>query len=134
MDIIIVIMYLLHLLATIAWIGAMVMLLFVIIPCAKHVLGPSATLKELMKSIGERTTSLVNVSILVLILTGIILAIFAKSSATWSQVLMIKHAVVFVMVAIHLSRNKVIAPKLEKIALRTQQVNHLLGYRSCRRL
>jgi hypothetical protein len=71
-----------------------------------------------MKSIGKRTTSLVNVSIVVLIITGIILAIFAKSSAVGSQVLMIKHAVVFVMVGIHLSRNKVIAPKLRKMSLK----------------
>lgn len=118
MDIIIVIMNLLHLIATIVWIGAMAMLLFVIVPSAKHMLGPSPTFKELVKSIGKRTTSLVNVSIVVLIITGVILAIFAKSSATWSQVLMIKHAVVLVMVAIHLSRNKVIAPKLKKMALK----------------
>lgn len=81
-------------------------------------LEPGATFKELMKAIGKRTTSLVNVSIVVLIITGIILAIFSKSSAVWSQILLVKHGVVFFMVAIHLGRNKVIAPKLRKMALK----------------
>lgn len=118
MDITIVIMEWLHLLATIIWIGAMIMLLLVVIPCAKHVLGSSPTFKELMNSIGKRTTSLVNVSIFFLIITGIVLAIYERSSVSWSWVLLIKHVIVSVMVAIHLCRNKIIAPKLKRMRLK----------------
>lgn len=109
----------LHLLATVVWIGAMIVLLFVIIPSAKEVLGTDSTFKKLIKSTGKRMTFLVNVSIVVLIITGIVLSISADENSTgWSITLMIKHAVVFAMVAIHFCRNKVIAPKLEQMAIK----------------
>ena len=45
----------LHLLATVAWIGAMTLLLLVIIPSAKKSLLPNeTTFKDLMKAIGKK--------------------------------------------------------------------------------
>jgi uncharacterized membrane protein len=61
----------LHLLATAVWIGAMVVLLFVIIPSGREVLGANSEFKKFMKSIGKRITLLVNISIIVLVITGI---------------------------------------------------------------
>jgi uncharacterized membrane protein len=109
----------LHLLAAVVWIGAMIMLLLVIIPSAKEVLGTDSTFKRFIKSVGKKMTFLVNVSIAVLIITGIILSISAdENSNGLSVILAIKLAFVFAMVGIHLCRNKVIAPRLEQMAVR----------------
>jgi len=108
----------LHLLATVAWIGAMTLLLLVIIPSAKKSLLPNeTTFKDLMKAIGKKMTLLVNVSILIFFITGIALGILKEAKTTeWSTVLIIKLIIVFLMVGIHISRLKVIAPYLERKA------------------
>jgi|Deesub1362B_J571_1020462.scaffolds.fasta_scaffold10240_2 uncharacterized membrane protein len=119
MNIIHLIVGWLHLLAAVVWIGAMIMLLLVIIPSAKEVLGTDSTFKRFIKSVGKKMTFLVNVSIAVLIITGIILSISAdENSNGLSVILAIKLAFVFAMVGIHLCRNKVIAPRLEQMAVR----------------
>ncbi len=107
-----------HLLATIAWIGAMTVLLLVIIPSAKKTLLPNeTTFKDFMKAIGKKMTLLVNVSILIFFITGIALGILKEAKTTeWSTVLIIKLIIVFLMVGIHISRLKVIAPYLERKA------------------
>ena len=116
MDVILSVTYLttewLHLLATAVWIGAMVVLLFVIIPSGREVLEDSE-FKKLMKSAGKRITSLVNISIIALVITGIVLGI--EKDTGWSSTLLAKHVMVFAMIAIHLSRNKIIGPKLEQM-------------------
>ena len=103
----------LHLLATAVWIGAMVVLLLVIIPSGREVLEGSE-FKKLMKSAGKRMTFLVNISIIVLVVTGIGLGI--EKDTGWSSTLLVKHVMVFAMIAIHLGRNKIIGPKLEQMA------------------
>ncbi len=119
MDIIHLTMEWLHLLAIIVWIGAMIMLLFVIIPSARDVLSEDSIFKDFIKSVGKRMTFLVNVSIIVLITTGIVISLSGeRNSASWSFALVIKHAIVFAMVTIHLSRNKIIAPRLEQMAMK----------------
>ncbi len=118
MNIIIALLELLHLLATVAWIGAMTLLLLVIIPSAKKTLLPNETpFKDLMKAIGKKMTLLVNISILIFFITGIALGILKESKSTdWFTILIIKHIIVFLMVGIHICRLKVIAPYLERKA------------------
>ncbi|TES94922.1 MAG: hypothetical protein E3J90_10850 [Promethearchaeota archaeon] len=118
MNIIIALLEWLHLLATVAWIGAMTLLLLVIIPSAKKTLLPNeTTFKDLMKAIGKKMTLLVNVSILIFFITGITLGILKEAKTTeWSTILIIKLIIVFLMVGIHFSRFKVIAPYLERKA------------------
>jgi len=118
MNMIIALLEWLHLLATVAWIGAMTLLLLVIIPSAKKSLLPNeTTFKDLMKAIGKKMTLLVNVSILIFFITGIALGILKEAKTTeWSTVLIIKLIIVFLMVGIHISRLKVIAPYLERKA------------------
>lgn len=106
----------LHLLATVVWIGAMFVLLFVILPAAKEALGSNSTFKKMIKSVGKRMTFWVNVSIIVLIITGIVFSAISERTSTGTS-LILKHVLVSAMIVIHLSRNKIIAPKLEKIAL-----------------
>lgn len=116
MNIIIALLEWLHMLATVVWIGAMLILMLVIIPSAKKTLLPNeTTFKDFMKAIGKKMTLLVNISILIFFFTGIVLGILIESKPTdWFTILIIKHMIVFVMVVIHVCRIKVIAPRLER--------------------
>lgn len=118
MNIIIVLIDLLHLLATVVWMGAMIILLLVIIPSAKKTLLPNeTTLKEFMKVIGKKMTLLVNISILIFFITGITLGILKETKTTeWFTSLLVKHIIVILMVVIHICRLKVIAPYLKRKA------------------
>lgn len=116
MNIIIALLEYLHILATVAWIGAMTLLLLVIIPSAKKTLLPNeTTFKDLMKAIGKKMTLLVNISILIFFITGFALGILKETKTTeWSTVLIIKLIIIFLMVGIHICRLKVITPYLER--------------------
>ena len=116
MNIIIALLEFLHLLATVAWIGAMTLLLLVIIPSAKKFLLPNeTTFKDFMKAIGKKMTLLVNITILIFFITGIALGILKELKSTdWFTILIIKHIIVFVMVVIHVCLIKIIAPQLER--------------------
>ena len=102
-----------HLLATMVWIGAMIILMIIIIPSAKDTLKDENTFKEFMKSIGKKMTFLVNISIIILILTGIALGIIKDGvTVDWIILLIIKHIIVITMVTIHICRIKVISPRI----------------------
>ena len=105
----------LHLLATIIWIGAMIILLLIIIPSVKDSLQDEETSNKFMKSIGKKMTFLVNISIILLIITGIFLGILIEIESTdWVIFLIIKHITVFIMITIHICRIKIIAPLIQK--------------------
>ncbi|KKK82261.1 hypothetical protein LCGC14_2805150 [marine sediment metagenome] len=115
MDIIIAIIDWLHLIATIIWIGAMIILLLIVIPSVKNSLQNEEISNKFMKSIGKKMTFLVNISIILLIITGIFLGIFLGIKSTdWVILLILKHLTVLIMVVIHICRIKIIAPLLQK--------------------
>ena len=112
-----------HLLGTVIWIGAMILLLFVIIPSAKEVFGSTPEFKKLLKSVGKRMTSLVNIAIIIIIISGVLLAVSGRNSEIKEEhsfkeslIFMGKIVLASIMVIIHFSRNKIIAPILEKMA------------------
>lgn len=122
-EIIIILSKWFHLLGTVIWIGAMILLLFVIIPGAKEVFGSTPEYKKLLKSIGKRMTSLVNIAIIIIIISGILLAVSEKNSEIEEEhsfkesfIFTSKVLLASIMVIIHFSRNKIIAPILEKMA------------------
>ncbi len=116
----------LHLLATVVWIGGIVMILLVILP------GSNATLESpvksrLMKGITQRFIPLVNISILVLIVTGIIIAHYEKNLTgfldfknPWNVVMLLKYLFVALMIIIHFYRGLVLNPKIGRLS---SQVN-----------
>lgn len=55
-----------HLLGTVIWIGAMILLLFAIIPGTKKVFGSTPEFKKLLKSVGKEMTFLVNIAIIII--------------------------------------------------------------------
>jgi uncharacterized membrane protein len=135
MNIIIAIIDWFHLLATVVWIGAMIILMLIIIPSARATLKDKNTFKEFMNLIGKKMTFLVNISIILLILTGIALGILLDVvTADWIVLLILKHIIVLAMVTIHICRIKIIAPRIgrrvkedpssrEFLKLKTLQIN-----------
>src|SRR3972149_1386858 len=86
-----------HLLATVIWIGGIFMVLLVILPSARATLEPPA-MGGLIKEITGKLTPLVNTSILVMVITGIIIAFykekfggFFQAGDLWNGALVFKH-------------------------------------------
>ncbi|MBI1811372.1 MAG: DUF4149 domain-containing protein [Nitrospirae bacterium] len=143
-EIILAVSYWLHLIATVIWIGGIAFILFIAIPSAKQVLGADAG--KLMGEISKRFTPIANYSIIFIVVTGAALTGFNKQFSgignfgnSWSLTLIMKHVLVFVMVAVHFYRGLVLAPKiartetvsqktsLQKLSLNLVKVNFCLG-------
>jgi len=112
-----------HLLATVVWIGGMVMILLVILPGAKAALESAPTVGRLMKDIARRFTPMANISILVLIVTGIAITYqernfsgFLDFNHTWPAVMFLKHSFVALMIIIHFYRGLILNPKIGKLS------------------
>lgn len=122
-----------HLIGTVVWIGATIQLLFVIIPGAKEVFGSAPEFKKLLKSVGKRMTFLVNIAIIIIIISGILLAVSEKKSEIKKEhsfresfIFMGKIVLASIMVIIHFSRNNIIAPILEKMAAKDSTSKSLI--------
>ena len=143
-EIILVVSSWLHLTATVVWIGGIAFILFIAIPSAKQVLGADAG--KLMGEISKRFTPIANYSIIFIVVTGAALTGFNKQFSgignfgnSWSLTLIMKHVLVFVMVAVHFYRGLILAPKiartetvpkktsLQKLSLNLVKVNFCLG-------
>lgn len=107
-----------HLLATVVWIGGIFMVLLVILPSARATLEPPA-MGGLMKEITGKFTLLANASILVMVITGVIIAVYKEKFGGflhvgdfWNGALVFKHLLVAVMIIIHFYRGLVLAPRI----------------------
>ncbi|MBI4619879.1 MAG: DUF4149 domain-containing protein [Desulfobacterales bacterium] len=119
----------LHLLATVVWIGGIVMILFVILPVARGALESAPMVGKLMKEITKRFTPMANVSILVLIVTGIFILQheenftgFSDLKNLWNIILFLKHFLVAVMILIHFYRGLILTPKIGRLSVQTNEL------------
>ena len=117
----------LHLLATVIWIGGIVMILFVILPGAKNALESTPMVSGLMKDISKRFTPMANISILVLIVTGIVIAHYEKNftgfwdfNNSWNIIIFLKHSFVTLMIIIHFYRGLILNPRIGKLSNESQ--------------
>ena len=129
------ILYWLHLVATVVWIGGITFILFILIPKAKEVLGQDAG--KLIGVVSKRFKLFADWSIILLIITGIGLSVLNKESthrddpvSYQTLLLIIKHVFVLMMVLIHLYRNHVLSKKIAneqnaayKITLQKRSLN-----------
>ena len=120
--------YFLHLTATVMWIGGMAMVLLVILPAAKMTLGSASIVGQLMKAIAKRFASMANVSIFLLIVTGIVIAHYEGKRTGFldfgdpsSFIMILKHVLVALMILIHYYRIMILNPKAEKISSKTHE-------------
>jgi len=131
----------LHDLFTAIWIGGLITLGLTVLPAAKDVLGKGPDMKKLMDTIQKRLSTLVYVSIVGLILTGVLLSnrtpafngLF-RFGNPYSTVLAIKHLAVLAMITVTLVRSLVLGrqrepstPAREKLSVGLMFLNLALG-------
>ena len=118
--------YWIHLVATVIWIGGITFIIFIAIPSSKQVLGAESG--KLMGEISKRFTPLANYSIVLLFVSGIVLAGLNKQfsgvrvlESNWTMALILKLVLFFSMTAIHFYRGLVLAPKIMRTATQTEK-------------
>ena len=118
--------YWIHLVATVIWIGGITFIIFIAIPSSRKVLGAESG--KLMGEISKRFTPLANYSIILLFVSGIVLAGLNKQfsgvrvlESNWTMALILKVVLFFSMTAIHFYRGLVLAPKIMRTATQTEK-------------
>lgn len=113
----------LHVFGAVVWIGGIIMTIWIILPGAKTALGSAPMVGTLMKEIAQRFTRVVNISILVLIGTGVILINYDKNFTSffdfdnrWNLVIFIKFILVVTMILIHFYRGLILNQKILKLS------------------
>ncbi len=108
---------------TVVWIGGILMTLFVILPGAKTALESPPIVGKLMKEIAKRFTPLANISIILIIVTGIIIYYYDKNYTSfldlenrWNMMIALKHVFVATMIIIHFYRGLILNPKIERFS------------------
>ena len=99
------------------------MTLFVILPGSKTALESPLIVGKLMKEITKRFTPLANISIILIIVTGIIIFYYDKNYTSfldlenrWNIVIALKHVFVATMIIIHFYRGLILNPKIESFS------------------
>ena len=115
--------YLLHLIATVIWIGGLVTLALIVQPIAQQLLDPAAK-AHLLDAAHRRFQPLANISLIVLLLTGMVQLVankfykgFLEFDNTWSVAILLKHVSVIVMIGIAVFMQFTIEPALRRYAL-----------------
>jgi uncharacterized membrane protein len=133
-----VLMTFLHDLATAVWIGGMIALAAATLPALRDVLGAGPQTKKVVEAIQKRLSRLIYGSIVILLLSGVLLAQRApdfqglfRAGNTYSLLLAIKHLLVLAMIGVALARSlwlgKAQGPTKEKLKVALLLGNILLG-------
>ena len=116
--------YVLHLIATVVWIGGLVTMGLIVQPMAIKLLPDQAELARLLEAIQRRFRPLANISLIVLILTGMVQMSankyyigFLEFDNTWSKAILFKHIAVIVMIGLAALMTFSIEPALRRNAL-----------------
>jgi uncharacterized membrane protein len=121
---ILAISYFFHLIATIVWIGGLVVLTIMVLPEARRVLGTNPAFYTLLSRLRKRFFPLSNLSLAVLIVTGLIQMAgdthydgVLQFTNEWSRILLLKHIAIFGMIICGLALQYWVAPSLERATL-----------------
>lgn len=122
--------FLFHLIATVVWIGGLVTISFLIEPIAKRVLAdraPAARALDaahLMDAIQKRFQPLANLSLIVLLLTGMVQLVnnrfykgLLQMDNVWSTAILLKHLAVIAMIGVAAYVTFSVQPALRRNAL-----------------
>ncbi len=125
-ELILISCYFAHSVAAALWIGGIIFTLFFAMPSSRQVLGAGSG--KLMGEISKRFTPAANLSIIVLVITGTVLAGLNKQCSgiaflenNWSSALMTKSILVFGMVTIHFYRGLVLGPRIMRTTVETEK-------------
>ncbi len=121
--------HLLHVLGTVVWIGGILITLLVILPSSKAAIESAPMAGKLMKEVAKRFTPLANISILLLIVTGIFIFYYDKNYTSllylknrWNVQIAMKHVLVAVMIIIHFYRGLILSKKIEKSSSKQNEI------------
>ncbi len=116
--------YFFHLIATIVWIGGLALLALVVWPAAHQTLDGEPAQVRLLKTIRQRFSPLANLSLVVLVVTGMFqmsadpnydgLLVFDND---WSRAILLKHLAIIGMVIAGAVVQWGVAPAQERLAL-----------------
>jgi len=116
--------YFFHLIATIVWIGGLVILTVMVLPEARRVLGENPAFYTLLSRLRRRFFPLSNFSLAVLVVTGLIQMSgdphydgVLQFTNEWSRVLLLKHIAIAGMIVCGLLLQYTVAPALERATL-----------------
>lgn len=116
--------FLLHLVATVVWIGGLVTMGLVVWPGLRRALSDAAALARAAEIIDARFKPLANLSLIVLILTGFV-QMNANENYTgllnfsnlWAQAIALKHLSIIGMIAVGAVMNFAVQPALRRNAM-----------------
>lgn len=118
-EILLIISTWIHLLSAVVWIGGIFFILFVALPTAKKTLEQPG---KFMGAIGKKFVPLANVSILLIIVSGIFISLSSHNfsdiislKSPYSQTLSIKILAALIMSCIHFYRGLILTPKIERL-------------------
>jgi len=113
-----------HLTATAVWIGGLLITMLLVWPAARHTLEEAQPLYSLLRSLRKRFYPISNLSLFVLIATGLFQMTadpnyegFMRFDNTWSVVMLVKHVVIVFMALAGLALQYGTAPALERTSL-----------------
>ncbi|HAD03604.1 MAG: hypothetical protein A2091_01645 [Desulfuromonadales bacterium GWD2_61_12] len=142
-ELLVVVLLWLHAVATLVWLGGIVILLLVLLPAARQVLGADAG--KLLGEVSRRFTPLANGAIVLLLLSGAALMVLGNGDSNggrmWSMgpAMLFKLLLFLLMAAVHFYRGLVLAPqvansaageekvRLQQWSLRLVKVNFAVG-------
>lgn len=113
-----------HLIATAIWIGGLLLTVLLVIPETRRAMQQSPALYDVLTRLRKRMAPLFNLSLAVLIVTGMIQMSgdpnydgLMQFDNEWSRVILIKHMVLVGMVICGVALQFSVAPALERAAL-----------------
>ncbi len=116
--------YFLHLLATVAWIGGLVTLALVVQPTVSSTVTEVQARARLLEAMLKRFQPIANLSLLVLILTGMVQTFtnrfykgFLQFDNAWAQAILFKHVAVLGMIIVAAVITFSVQPALKRNAL-----------------
>ena len=125
---ILAISYFFHLIATVVWIGGLVILVILVWPEARRVMEDSPALHTLLTRLRRRFALLSNLSLVVLVVTGLIQMAadpnydgVLQFTNEWSRVILLKHVAIGGMFICCLALHYWVTPALERASLLVQR-------------
>lgn len=116
--------YLLHLVATVVWIGGLSTMALVVWPAMRRAIGDEATFGRVISAIETTFKPLSGLSLAVLIITGFIQMTansnykgFLNFGNLWAQVILLKHLSIIGMIVIGGVMNFGVQPELRRLAM-----------------
>ncbi len=116
--------FLFHLIATVVWIGGLIVISFVIEPITNRVLPDRAQIVRLLDAVQKRFQPLANLSLIVLLLTGMVQLVnnrfykgLLQMDNVWSMAILLKHLAVAAMIGLAAYVTFSVQPALRRNAL-----------------